>query len=426
MTDSLELKKKIKDTFASGGIPTRNFVDRVTLRTELENSIDTRKIVVVTGYTKSGKTVLVKKFVETRNTIWINSGSVHGDFWSALAEHLNLPEDIVIAQECQNEEKLGASVGSQLCVPFAKTGSEVRVSKTKANSVKKRKIYSPSRKQSVIKILDERPEYFTLVIDDFHYLEESVKNDIIRSLKGVIQKGLNVIIIAIPNREHEVVSIEKEMSARIAPISVPAWRADELEQIAFKGFKYLGVDIEKETVSAMVNEAFGSPHLMQDFCMYVSLRMVDECRFNCNAMFLPTEEDLRQTYIKIANEVGRPIFSQLSKGPLRERGRKKRELKDGGDVDTYSLVAKALALLKPGKEEIKVEKLMDKAYYLLKNESERPQRFEITRVLKKMMEIAVSDSASNPVIDYDEKERRICIIDPYFAYYLKWGDCELN
>lgn len=40
MTDSLELKKKIKDTFASGGIPTRNFVDRVTLRTEFENSID--------------------------------------------------------------------------------------------------------------------------------------------------------------------------------------------------------------------------------------------------------------------------------------------------------------------------------------------------------------------------------------------------
>jgi len=51
-----------------------------------------------------------------------------------------------------------------------------------------------------------------------------------------------------------------------------------------------------------------------------------------------------------------------------------------------------------------------------------PQLQEISRVLKHMAEIAATDQSSTPVIDFEEEEKKLHITDPFFAFYLRWGD----
>jgi hypothetical protein len=53
---------------------------------------------------------------------------------------------------------------------------------------------------------------------------------------------------------------------------------------------------------------------------------------------------------------------------------------------------------------------------------EIPQLHEISRVLKHMSDIAATDESSTPVIDFDEDEKALHITDPFFAFYLRWGD----
>ena len=43
-------------------------------------------------------------------------------------------------------------------------------------------------------------------------------------------------------------------------------------------------------------------------------------------------------------------------------------------------------------------------------------------MLKHMATIAASDQSSTPVIDFEEAEKKLHITDPYFAFYLRWGD----
>lgn len=50
-----------------------------------------------------------------------------------------------------------------------------------------------------------------------------------------------------------------------------------------------------------------------------------------------------------------------------------------------------------------------------------PNAQEVSRVLSKMSEIAISDESSTPVIDWEKEERKLHITDPFFAFYLKWG-----
>lgn len=38
-----------------------------------------------------------------------------------------------------------------------------------------------------------------------------------------------------------------------------------------------------------------------------------------------------------------------------------------------------------------------------------------------MSEIASSDEASTPVIDWEKDDQELYITDPFFAFFLKWG-----
>jgi len=42
-------------------------------------------------------------------------------------------------------------------------------------------------------------------------------------------------------------------------------------------------------------------------------------------------------------------------------------------------------------------------------------------LLEKMAEIASSDEASTPVIDWDKEDQQLHVTDPFFAFFLKWG-----
>jgi hypothetical protein len=42
-----------------------------------------------------------------------------------------------------------------------------------------------------------------------------------------------------------------------------------------------------------------------------------------------------------------------------------------------------------------------------------------------MASIAATDQSSTPVIDFEEEEKKLHITDPFFAFYLRWGNSSL-
>lgn len=105
-----------------------------------------------------------------------------------------------------------------------------------------------------------------LIIDDFHYIKRSYQGNVIRALKPLVFEGHPVVLIAIPHRRYDAVKVEREMTGRLENVSVPAWTTEELAQIPNTGFPLLNISITKNSVNALTAEAYGSPHLMQDFC----------------------------------------------------------------------------------------------------------------------------------------------------------------
>jgi hypothetical protein len=260
---------KYSDIFVPGGYPVHTYNPRESLR--LENKIEDVlnnlcKLVIVTGYTKSGKTVLVQKTLPRDRAVWIDGGSIgdENDFWATIIDQL----DLFQPTEVENTKDIGGEISGDVSVEgsaFIAKGSAnlgSKITSGEGNSLRKTREMS----SKVLALKGLRSTKQPLVIDDFHYLPKDLQGNIVRALKPLIFTGLPVVFIAIPHRRYDAVRVEKEMTGRISPVNIPLWEIQELKFIPETGFGLLQKKLPENIIEQIVKESMGSPHLTQEFC----------------------------------------------------------------------------------------------------------------------------------------------------------------
>ena len=412
---------KYSDVFVPGGFPHHTYNPRVERNLEAridEVSDNLCKLVTVTGHTKSGKTVLVRSKFPRSEAIWVDGGSVsyEEDFWSIIIEQLNLFQSHSEEEILEDTVENGIEGGGGLNGLVAKAEAKVSLREIEKNSETKSKTRNATSRTTALRGLSESK--IPLIVDDFHYIPRELQGSLVRALKALIFDGLPVVLIAIPHRRYDALKVEKEMTGRLHPVEIPLWGTEELLFIPKTGFPLLACKVPSTVENTFATEAIGSPHLIQDFCRTLcrkyGIRTEDD-----GTNIVPTPADLREIYSDVAETIGRPIFEKLARGPRQRTDRILRSLKDGTELDIYGLVLRALAHLKPGLVTIEYEELRSAIREI---SDDVPQLHEVARVLRHMATIAASDESSTPVIDFEEEEKILHITDPFFAFFLRWGD----
>jgi hypothetical protein len=408
---------KYTDVFVPGGFPQYTYKPRRTLNLEPRVQQVTEnlcKLVTVTGHTKSGKTVLVRKILPRENALWIDGGGVgaEDDFWNTVIDQLELFQTTNTETNEETNAKLttGVKVGTNLFV----AKGEAQGSAAIGSLLGKRAGGSRTVSSKVAALAGLRKSNIPIVIDDFHYLPRDLQGELVRALKPLIFDGLAVVIIAIPHRRYDALKVEKEMTGRIFPIEIPLWEQSERMYIADTGFGELDLTIPAEIGNMLPDQAIGSPHLMQEFCRAIA-KLRTESRDG-----VPLSDDaMERVFRETADTIGRPIFEKLARGPRQRSDRIPRILKTGEKVDIYSLVLHALAHLRPGLVTLEYEDLRTAIREV--STDKIPQLQEVARVLKHMADIAATDQSSTPVIDFNDADKQLHVTDPFFAFYLRWG-----
>jgi hypothetical protein len=412
------------DVFVPGGFPWHTYNPRLSL--QLEGKVEQVrhnlcKLVTVTGHTKSGKTVLVRKVLPKEGSVWVDGGVVgeEENFWQVVLDQLGLFQ--TSETESTRERTAELSADGSAGANFLVAKGEAKIGGTLGSSIGSSVSQSRTLSSRVAALNGLRSKQIPLVIDDFHYLPQELQGNLIRALKPLIFDGLPVVIIAIPHRRYDAIRVEKEMTGRMFPVDIPSWSEEELQFIPHTGFNLLNRPLAIPVVNQLSKQSIGSPHLMQDFCRGI-----------CRAKSLDgtvlqeplavSDLDVEHVLTDTAETIGRPIFEKLARGPRQRTDRISRTLKGGVQVDIYRLVLHALAYLHPGLITLEYEDL--RAAIRDVSAHGIPQLHEVARVLKHMSDIAASDQSSTPVIDFDEGAKLLHITDPFFAFYLRWGRIE--
>jgi hypothetical protein len=408
----------IGKVFVPGGMPELTYVPRTerhleTSLAEVEDNLC--KLVVVTGATKTGKTVLVRKVLDAgRPIVWIDGGLVgsESDFWQECLRALNA--DLILEREEGQTQTSGSKIGGSVSAKVLGSGLTASGELNEGESSAARVKVAPTGTLARRAIETMKNCNAILVVDDFHYLSRDLQGKVVRALKGEIFKGFPAVAIAIPHRRYDAVRVEREMNGRLEPIKVPEWSVGELMEIPAKGFPLLGMTISEDLTRALASEAYGSPHLMQEFCKALAKKTERLAATSADEQFT---DDI---YIDIAEHTGRVVFDKLASGPRQRTDRKPRRLTSGGEADIYRVVLMALSRIEPGMKRINYETLRGAIRDLLLAD-DVPQAHEVTRVLEKMAEIASKDEMSVKVLDWDKEEQILHVTDPFFAFFLKWA-----
>lgn len=413
---------RYQDIFVPGGFPRHTYNPRVDLQLERrlgEVNDNLCKLVTVTGQTKSGKTVLTRKVLPPEQAIWIDGGTVstEDDFWNVIVQQLDLFQSVHREQADSTSTTLGGKASAGADFVLAKGEGEVSVGIDRERSSGTSSTRTVSARVSALSGL--RASGRPIVVDDFHYLPRDMQGSIVRALKPLIFDGLPVAIIAIPHRRYDALKVEKEMTGRISPVEIPVWSPDELRYIPDTGFGLLRLTLAEPVVRRLAEEAIGSPHLMQEFCRGVS-RLLNIEQSSTSALLAVSDGQLESVFRDVADTIGRPIFEKLARGPQSRTDRIPRDIVGGRTGDIYELVLVALAYMRPGLVSIEYEEL--RAAVRSVSIGQAPQLQEVARVLKHMATIAATDQSSTPVIDFEEADKKLHITDPFFAFYLRWGE----
>lgn len=419
----MELQKiKVSHVFVPGGFPHVTYIPRSDYKLESRVAMardNLTKLMVVTGPTKSGKTVLVDKIFPMKSAIWINGGLVSDDeqsFWDLIVDQLDLFTGVEHS-DCQgSSSEVEGSISADGNLLLAKIGTHVgsKVGSDKAtNSSLSRTVSS-----KVVAITKLTLSLVPLIVDDFHYIPKDVQKKLVRALKAPIMHGLPVVFIAIPNRKYDAVEVEREMTGRIENIEMPIWTEEELEGIAEAGFDALNVMVGKSLQRSLADSAYGSPFLMQEFCKALCMHCEIE-ESNDSKEYVSENIDLSEIFIDIAEHSGRSMFDKLKRGPRVRTDRIPRLLANGETTDIYGLVMNGLKSLQPGIEKISYDSLRSHIKGIMVDTP--PQRHEISRVLDKIAEISYSDASSTPVIDWKKEDDVLTVTDPFFSFYLRWA-----
>lgn len=413
----------VEQVFVSGGTPEHTYVSRDSERLEekLEKARYNCNVTVVSGITKSGKSILAKKIFPPGEAVWIGCGveGIGRHFWQRLLEALGgsinyTKQETTIAGKTK-------SAGAQIGVPGVGNiggGGDIAESHqlTQTTSSHDDPVW-----RAVKLLLDsKRP----VVIDDFHLLPEKVRKGIAYTAKELVFNNVPIVLLTIPRCREDVIKLAPELMGRVSIIKVPPWNEQELIEIARKGFDFLNVSVAPDVISGFVNESRESPWLMQKFCLRLcndegvtqkssDLQKITYSGGNMDKFFRDVAKDEPQT-----------IYTSFVKGPATSKKRTKRRFKDGGEGDIYEAIAHALSrLLRQNGGSFLFQALSKELEKVL---VEMPQSGEISKVLNQMSKIKMSGEDSDTLLTFDTDERKIHINDPFLAFYLIWGDASAS
>jgi hypothetical protein len=414
-------KYRANHVFIPGGQPEFTYVAREhrNLESRLLAVLDHLcKLVTLTGPTKSGKSVLAARVLKGHDPIVVDGGSVRReeDLWEQVVERLGGFTSTTRSRTEGIDREVGLETAAQGKFPFlGEIGAKFTAKRAKrgVTSTSETRATAPAPKAIDLLEKSKRP----LVIDDFHYLDRGLQGSIVRALKAPVSRGFPAVLLAIPHRRYDAVRVEKEMTGRVEQISIPPWDIDELIEIPKRGFPLLNLNPDPEIARKFAEESLGSPHLMQEFCRQLCV----EAGFS-ETVLLPTpltpKDSVDKLLSRVASDTSKPVYERLKQGPRQRSDRMQRQFLDGSAGDIYLAVLRALTRVKPGLSKVTYEQIRTALRELL---VDVPQAHEISNVLEHMSKIQAAEEASVPVLEWDKEERILHVVDPFFAFYLRWS-----
>lgn len=400
--------------FPAVGRPAFTYVERECGQNERRLSsglLNAGQICLLTGPSKTGKTSLYRSVLPSlkRQELIIRcSGKLTAsEFWASALENLNFERLAEVSQKwgIATSAKIGGkgeAGWSWVAKLMATIGFDISASGEYA--IKKEVVKSSISSKHLIPLLKEMP--LQLVVEDFHYLEDSTKKEVFQQWKAFVDEGVSVLVVSTTHHAIDIARANPDLSGRTRFIDVGKWSEEDLAKIPEKGFGLLGIKSSSGLRQQIAKESVGLPIITQQICQEIA---------NTHGMSpgrkrstLVQRETLNSALSFVvdnlyANHKG--DYNQIITGPRRSQRKHA----------SYEKILASFAL-EPLQFSLKYHELIERVNNLSDDGEEIPKA-SIASSLKALG--SFQERSKMRLLDWHEDERVLYIIEPSFLFYLR-------
>lgn len=410
------------EVFVPGTYPVHTYNDRLstTLRSQVTKYITkgSGDCLVVHGASKTGKTVLIERWLPATSAIWIKGDEIQSvdDLYRRIIDDLGLFVEVTTAGSSTEEATVGGGVeaGVSNLLKFRLEGS-LRSTEGQTATVTR-----SSLPVSVVKA-QLRSKPVPIVIDDFHFINDEVRLGVAQAVKD-LARLTRVVMIAIPHAAFEPMRKLQDMDWRVRDLEVTRWSSDELLQIAIDGFDLLDIDDTSNALGKrLAAESRGAPAIMQALCLEYVTEVLQLWQTASPKASATAPADWHTFLSSVASERKPSAFGSLIQGKdTRGTSRAARKLHDGRTTDIYGAIF--LTLSRMGIVD-RVSKF-DLAHNMTQLVLGAPTASTIAGTLRNLADVAKKHRGQgDPALTYQDPELQI--LDPFLAFYLAHGEWAL-
>jgi hypothetical protein len=410
----------VHQVFTPNDLPIHTYVDRSSLRLEekLRDALNMSNMVVsISGPSKSGKTVLVRKILSEDRLIPLSGAAVKvpGDLWDQALEWMGVPVTTTSSKSTNVSLQVSGKASGSANVPLIAKGS---VELGGQGSVGQQSTISEAARNSSFQqiIREIGGSDFVIFVDDFHYIDRGVQIDLGRQIKALSESKVRFCLASVPHRIDDAVRSNPELSGRVASVPLEYWSIEDLRIIAQKGMSALNVDLQNAVIDRLAAEAFGIPQLMQSLCLNLCLELgVRESRAQHERLDV-TDQIISRTLERTSDFTDySSVVQGLHSGP-KERGqeRKQFKLKDGSNGDVYRTILFSLKQ-DPPKLSFSYDVIMERIRQVCLEDS--PVGSSVANALSQMEKLTTSLSPNVPLLDWNENV--LGVVEPYFLFFMR-------
>lgn len=410
----------VHEVFTPNDVPTYTYVDRSTLKLEqkLRDALQMSNMLVsLSGPSKSGKTVLVKKVITDDQIIPLSGAAIKKaeQLWEQALQWMGTSASVSRASATTGNINLDGKISGSAGIPLI---AKATVEGSLGGSASRQVTITETERMSVFQqiIHEIGSSDFVIFVDDFHYIDRGIQVELGKQIKALVESKVKICLASVPHRVDDAVRSNPELSGRVAGVKLEYWNNDDLRVIALRGCKTLNIDLANNVIERLAKESFGIPQLMQSLCLNLCLELgiretaVEQKRIEVS------DSEFAQTLERTSDFTDySSVVQGLHSGP-KERGTERKQFKLIDDTvgDVYRCVLTAIRQDPPSLS-FTYDDIMVRIRKICVGES--PVGSSVANALTQMQTLSTSLSPNVPLIDWNENV--LGVVEPYFLFFLR-------
>ncbi|KAB2933717.1 MAG: TIR domain-containing protein [Candidatus Contendobacter sp.] len=263
---------------------------------------------------------------------------------------------------------------------------------------------------SIAESMDEITEYLAVagivVLDDFHHLKESVRQDIGYRLKRWHEIGIRFFIIGIASSSKKMLDVDAELGIRNDVYEMKKQDDNFCAEVISLGERHLNIEFSSQAKKQFIAASNGIPSAIQVICRVACIRnkilktVSDRAVIDCGM------DQIKDGVLRIYRGKYHNKLVGLCKGKQQARS----------VHNTYFDIIKSIAII--GKSEIQLQEIQQRLLNPIDDAKERAKKTTSFHNCLKYLPEVIEERGLDDAIYLNKDSDSISIEDPSFGLYL--------